>query len=694
VKCISPYYYKDTRIQGFRGTHFWSGSCTQDYGSVTIMPMTGELKTSPLARADSFKRDQERVSPALYSVLLENYGIRAQMAAGSRAAILRFTFPASERAWIVVNPNQRLGEAQIQIRPLSREIVGFNPVHRIYQGSGKPAGFSGWFVVQFDKAFSRYGTWSGDDVNEGATTAKGDRGLPGAFAGFATKAGEVVHARIGMSFTSLEEARRNLASEIPDWDFDGLVASTRAAWERRLGGVLLRGGTDEQRTIFYTALWHALLMPRTFSDADGTYVGFAGEGREHKAEGFDYYCDFSLWDTFRAQHPLLILLESPKRVSDMVRSLISKAEQGGWLPNFPGWNSYTSAMVGDHAVSMITDAYVKGIRGFDAEKAYAFMKKNATEVNTDYASYADGRGRRSLGAYLKFGFYPLEEPVQDAFHKREQVSRTLEYAYDDFVLSRMAEALGKKDDAAIFAKRALNYRNVFDAQTGFVRGRHQDGSWAEPFDPTKEQPYITEGTPWHYSWFVPHDVAGLIGLMGGGEAFVAKLDTFFEKNLYWHGNEPGHQIAYLYDWAGAPWKTQNRVREIVKKEYTLGPSGISGNDDTGQMSAWYVFAALGFYPVCPGVPFYAIGSPLFEEAAVRLGNDQRFTIRARNNSDANRYIQSARLNGRSWNRPWVSHDDIARGGTLELTMGPKPNPRWGADPSAAPPSMTKPGARP
>jgi predicted alpha-1,2-mannosidase len=303
--------------------------------------------------------------------------------------------------------------------------------------------------------------------------------------------------------------------------------------------------------------------------------------------------------------------------------------------------------------------------------------KNAT-VTPGPDEYVDGKGRRALPAYLSLGYIPLEEEVQEAFHKREQVSRTLEYAYDDFAIAALARALGRDDVAEAFTRRAGNWRHVFDSSTGFVRGRHADGRWVEGYDPAVEQPWITEGTPWQYSFFVPHDVPGLIEAMGGREAFVARLDRLFAEGRYWHGNEPSHHIAYLYDHAGAPWRTQEEVRRILASEYGLGPAGLKGNDDTGQMSAWYVFSALGIYPLCPGVPRYEIGSPLFEEATVDVGGGRRFTVRAPGASAENLYIQSAMLDGRPHDHPWIEHADVARGAVLELRMGPRPNRRWGA----------------
>jgi predicted alpha-1,2-mannosidase len=675
AKCVAPYYFKDDRIQGFRGTHSWSGSCTQDYGSVTIMPETGPLKTDAVARASRFSHDHEQAQPWLYSVTLEDSGIYAEMTGSVRAGFLRFRFPSPGLAAVLIQPNSRRGEGEIHVDPAAREIYGANPVHRLYAGSGKPAGFSGYFVARFDRPFSSFETWIGQ---------------AGAVARFQLQAGERVSVQVGTSFTSVEEARRNLQAEMPDWDFTRARNASEMAWRRALSRIEIRGASPEQQRIFYTALYHALQMPRTFSDVSGHYPGFAGEGKIHTGEGFTYYDDFSLWDTFRALHPLLTILE-PKGTQDMAQSLVVKGQQGGWMPNFPGWNSYTSAMIGDHDVAMIVDAYMKGLRGFDVKEAYRLMLQNATK-SPPYPEYVDGKGRRALAAYLKLGYIPLEEPVAEAFHKQEQVSRTLEYAYDDFVLAQLAKALGHDDDYRTLVRRSQNYRNVFDPSAGFVRGRHADGSWDQPFDPAGKYRYITEGLPWQYTFFAPHDMPGLIQLMGGREAFIRKLDELFAKNYYEHGNEPSHHLAYLYDYAGEPWRTQDQVRRIATKEYGTGPDGLSGNDDCGQMSAWYVLSALGFYPVCPGVPYYQIGSPLFPEAVVHLPNGKDLIIRAAGVSSKNRYIQSATWRGTPFTKTWIDHRDLVQGGTLVFQMGPEPNKSWGSQPDDAPPTAPPPTA--
>jgi len=689
-KCVAPFYAQDERIQGIRASHWWSGSCTHDYGSATIAATVGPLRPGAEERGSRFSRRDEVMTPAYYAVTLPDHGVRVEVTGAARAAILRFTFLRGGEASLLVHANRKTQGAipggLARVDAVRRTIAVSNPVQRIYAGSGRPAGFSGHLVARIEVPFAAVGTWGAAGVREAATEEPGEGDVFGGYARFEARAGQVVVVRAGTSFTSIEAAARNLDLEIGTAGFGEIRARAESAWESALGRVRVRGGSSDERQVFYTAVYHALLQPRLFGDADGSSPRFGGGGAIERAAGFEYYDDFSLWDTFRAQHPLLVLLQ-PERVPHLVRSLLAKADEGGFLPIFPGWNSYTSAMIGDHAASVVADAWVKGVRGFDGEAALRALVKNATQT-PPYEEYVDGKGRRALADYLSLGYIPLEQEVKEAFHRREQVSRTLEYAYDDFAVSALARGLGREDVAAVFARRAGNWRNVFDPSIGFVRGRHADGRWVEAFDPAAEQPWITEGTPWHYTFFVPHDVAGLIEAVGGREAFVARLDRLFAEGRYWHGNEPSHHIAYLYDHAGAPWRTQEEVRRILASEYGLGPAGLKGNDDTGQMSAWYVFSAIGLYPVAPGSPHYEIGSPLFEEARIDLGGGRTFTVRARGASAANLYLQSATLDGRPYDRPWIAHADVARGATLELQMGPLPNRAWGARPEDAPPSLS------
>lgn len=685
-KCIAPYYFADTRIQGFRGSHFLSGSCTQDYGSVTVMPVSGELRLGAQERASSFSHAQEEASPDRYAVTLDDYQIRAELTGTSHSGFMRFVFGRQGKAWILVQSNSRVGDGGVTIDLRRREISGFNPVRRLYAGQGKLAGFSGYFVVRFDRPFKVGGTWSGSVRHEGATEQSGAEGAPGAYVGFDVKPGDVVQVKIGMSFTSVDEARRNLDAEIPGWDFHRVDKQVQAKWNAILDSFQIETPDVAPQRIFYTALYHAFLLPREFSDVSGTYPGFAGENRIETARNFVYYDDFSLWDTFRAVHPLFTIL-APRRNLDMVKSLIAKGEEGGFLPIFPAWNSYTSEMVGDHADAVIADAYFKGINAFDIQEAFRLMRQNATELPKSKAEYRDGMGRRGLVSYLKYGYIPLEDPVSDANpnHPNEQVTRTLEYAYDDFLVGEVARALGKKKDAVLFAGRAMNYKNVIDPGTGFARGRHADGNWDSPFDPAGNYSYITEGLPYQDTFFVPQDMDGLVSLLGGPRAFVAKLDGLFAGGYYDQGNEPSHEIAYMYDYAGAAWKTQMRVRQILDTQYHDRPDGLPGNDDCGQISAWYIFSALGFYPVTPGLPEYRIGTPLFDEVKIHLPNGKVFRIVAAGASAGKQYIQSAKLNGKTLQRSWLTHKEIVAGGNLIFKMSSRPNADWPAhvpDPGA------------
>lgn len=677
-KCVSPYYYNDTTLQGFRNSHWLVGGCTQDYGSMTLMPLYGTLRTSPQARASRTDHAYEISTPAYYSNRLLSEGITAELTGRSRAAIFRFTYDNAGDAYLVVNPNSDEAMGHVEIDSINNRITGYNPVHRIYQGWGEPAGYAGYFVIQLDRKPLEYGVFSGDSVMAGKLSA-GNLPAVGAYVRFKVDKGEQVLVRAASSFTDAEGALRNLEAEIPHTDFERTRAELTDIWNHRLGMIKVEGATPDEQTKFYSALYRASMLPRTFNDVDGRYPRFgSGNIIETVAPGHTYYDDYSMWDTYRALHPLLNII-TPDASADMMQSLVTKYEQGGWLPIFPCWNSYTSAMIGDHCIAAIADAYVKGIRGFDIGKAYEGMRKNAFTIPEAFDDYRNGMGRRALPSYIKYGYIPLEDSVKEAFHKQEQVSRTLEYAFDDFALSRIARALGRDADADTLEARALNYRNIIDPSTGYANGRHADGRFLTGSNPFGFTKFITEGAPCHYTWYVPHHQRGLMEAMGGREAYAAKLDSMFTHGRYWHGNEPCHQVAWLFNYAGQPWKTQQAVRHILDTEYLPVPGGLSGNDDAGQMSAWYVFGALGFYPVCPATPYYAIGSPVFPRAEIAVGNGRTFTIEAEGTSPENIYIQSATLNGKPYNKSYISHSDITGGGVLRFVMGPRPNPAWGTE---------------
>ncbi len=689
-KCICPYYYNDTRLQGFRASHWIVGGCTQDYGSFTLMPLPSKKRLEAEQRATPFKHTEETATPAYYSVSLPY--VQCEMTGRSRSAIFRFSFKNKKKAYLVFEANSDEGEGTIEYDAQQAQVHATNPVHRIYQGWGESAGMTGYAILQLRP----------EDVVEW--------GKEGNLLWIRLNRTDVL-AKVATSFTGIDGAQRNLESEIPHWDFDKTRQELEQIWEKQFGkinplsfslpiGRIIEVEKSPFMGGFRGAIYHASFLPHVISDVDGRYPGFAGTGIKQMEIGRHYYDDFSAWDTYRAQHPLLNII-SPRESADMMQSLVLKYQQGGWLPIFPCWNSYTSAMIGDHCAAILAEAYKKGIRHFDYEMAYEAMRKNAfTGLTSHHSSfdfspltldlYKDGMGRRALDSYLQYGYIPLEDSVPDAFHQREQVSRTMEYAYDDYAVAEMARLLGHVEDYRQLTLRSHNWANVINPQTGWCDGRYRMAKEGHEFvnssplggiEEGSRPTFITEGWPCHYTWYVPHDVEGLIQQMGGRKRFVARLDSMFTEGLYWHGNEPCHQVAYLFDYAGEPWRTQRWVRHILNTEYNNSPGGLSGNDDAGQMSAWYIFSCLGFYPVCPVSGEYAIGSPVFPEVEIPLENGKVFRIIAHNASDENIYIQSAKINNSPMESPFFTHDDILAGSTLEFEMGPKPS-AWGCTETA------------
>lgn len=653
-KCVSPYYYNDKYITGFRGSHWMSGSCTQDYGSFTVIPFTTrQPDTLTHLPVSKFNHKNEVSTPAFYSVLLDGSGIVAELTGSVRSGIMRFTFPGKTPGYLLIRANSDEKAGKVWFDEENNEIRGYNPVHRIYQGRGQSAGFSGYFVIKFDKPAK--------PVSQLLTNQQ---------IAVSFQAERIVKIRVGTSFTGIEAARNNLEAEIPDWDLEAMRKKTEDVWNQTLGKVQVKGGSEDDLIKFYTALYHCYQLPRIVSDVDGSYQGFAQDTIIRKAEGFDYYDDFSMWDTYRALHPLMTILE-PKRTLDMVKSLVLKADQGGWMPIFPAWSSYTAAMIGDHVSTTIADAYMKGIQEFDTETAWKYMRQNAFD-SPPPADYKDGKGRRALQSYMKYGYIPLEDSVWDAFHRREQVSRTLEYAFDDYALARFAGATGKDEDHKTLLKRSENWKNVFDSNTGFVRGRYADGRWIDPFDPYSKAGFICEGTPFQYSWYVPHDIPGLISVMGGNANFLAKLNEFFDKGHYWHGNETDQQAPYLFAMAGKPEKTQEWVSQIIAEEYGTGTGGLSGNEDAGQMSAWLVFSMMGFYPVCPVSNQYVITTPAFDEVRILLPGNKIFLISSIKKESDNKYIRAITKDGGRFNNWFITHEEIVNGSRFTFQLGPRP----------------------
>lgn len=683
-KCISPYYYRDTLLQGFRNSHWIVGGCTQDYGSMTLMTVTDSLRCSPERRATPFSHDDEIATPAYYSVELPEESVNAELTSRSRSAIFRFTYGKEGKAYIVVNPNSDEGLGYIEIDTVNKRIYGYNPVHRIYQGWGEYAGYDGHFVVEYQKEICEFGTFCGDSIFRGNTVISNKEGI-GAFLAFDVKPDEQILIKAASSFTSQEGALKNLEAEIPHWNFDETRSQLTDIWERHLAAISVKSDDELLKRKFYGAFYRASFLPRTFNDVDGKYPSFAkGKPIMSLGEGEIYYEDYSVWDTYRALHPMLNII-SPSRAGQMMNSLVLKYEQGGWLPIFPCWNSYTAAMIGDHCISLLCDAYLKGVGGFDIEKAYQAMRQNAF-VHPSEKEYLDGCGRRALSSYMDYGYIPLEDSVLEAFHTCEQVSRTLEYAYDDYVLSAVARKLGKDKDADLLQKRAGNYRNVINPATGYAQGRYVNGKFLSDDNAFSFTKFITEGAPCHYTWYVPHDVYGLMDIMGGKDGFAAKLDSMFSKNRYWHGNEPCHQVAFMFNYVGQPWKTVDAVRHIMDTEYLDAPGGLSGNDDAGQMSAWYMFAAIGFYPVCPGSEYYILSAPTFSKVEFRLENGKTFVLSAPEVSSEKRYVKSVRLNGKDYSMNYISHKDIMSGGVMEFEMTDAPT-GWGTDIKDCPPNL-------
>ena len=629
-KCVAPYYYTDSLFQGIRNSHWIVGGCTQDYGSFTLAALTGQLRLRPEERATPFSHADEISHPHYYAVCLPQEHLKVEVTGSSHAAIFRITPKQDGPVHIVLNHNsdERLrvgasagmGEGYLEIDNLEKTIYGYNPVHRIYQGRGEPAGFCGHYLLQAYDEIEDFGI---DSLCAWFT--------------FKGKAHEPIILKAATSFTTKEGAVNNFAAEVEGHDFESLMENVASQWTTRLHAIDVEDSDTARVNQFYGALYRCSFLPREMSDADGDYprfsspAGSASQARESRK----YYGDFSMWDTYRAVHPLYNLI-APRQSADMMQSLVTMYEQGGWLPIFPCWNSYTAAMIGDHCSVALADAYVKGIRDFNVEKAYEGMRKNAFETPASLDEYKNGMGRRALDSYLKYGYIPLEDSVKEAYHTQEQTSRTLEYAFDDFAVAQLAKALGKNQDYTELMRRSENWRNVINPKTGYCDGRHEPkmitkrksdgGLFEDNLDFIHRKPFITEGATCHYTWYVPHNVDGLVEALGGPQKFEAKLDSMFTEGRYWHGNEPCHQIAYLYDFIGKREKTIDRVAHILDTEYNDTPGGLSGNDDAGQMSAWYIFSSIGFYPVCPATDRYMLSAPRFQRITLHPDGGRPFVI--------------------------------------------------------------------
>jgi predicted alpha-1,2-mannosidase len=696
------YRHDDPTILGFSHTHF-SGAGHSDLGDVLLTPFSGAVKLDPgevdkpgSGYRSRFSHDGEVARPGYYAVTLSDSHVRAELTAGTRTGMHRYTFEGKAAAGVLLDLRSSIYNYPGKVLWSRVRVADDGTVTGYRETRGWAPGRKLFFAIRFNKPMVSHALHDRDEAivykgfrqpgrGPGDRAQLEGRALVGVFEFGELQAPLIV--KVAISAVSEDNALLNLNSEQAGFDFDALRGATRAAWEQALGAVELDAPAP-MRTSVYTALYHSLIAPSVFADADGRYRG--PDDQVHTAEGFTFHSTFSLWDTFRAEHPLLTLLQPEKRNSDIVRSLLASQRHSphGILPvwQFHGLETWT--MIGYHAVPVIADAWLKGIRGFDGNAALDAMVKSAT-----YAPYG------GLGDYMSLGYIPIDK-------EPEAASKTVEYAYDDWTIARMARALGKEDIAKTFEARAGNWRNTFDAKSGFIRARRADGAFRTPFDPTAINygSDYTEGNAWQYSWFAPQDLGGLIKAMGGDAAVVKKLDAMFEYDnskldyshaediagligQYIHGNEPSHHVAYMYSFAGAPWRTQARLKQIVDSQYKPTPDGLSGNDDLGQMSAWLVFTALGFYPVTPGSNEYVIGRPFVERAALNLPNGKRFTVTAEGLSDARPYVGKVLLNGRPLERGFLRHEEFLAGGSLHFVMQAKPNTSWAAKPQARPMSM-------
>ena len=660
---IAGYFWPDSTIAGFSHTHL-SGTGAGDLYDISFMPVTlpyREAKGS-LGIHSKFSHDDESASAGYYQVRLADYDINVELTATPRCGVQRYTFPKADAA-VFLNLRKAMNWDATQDAHI--EQVDSVTLRGYRFSNGWARGQRVFFCTRFSRPFDKMSLDTAAIMSEGKRTGT----FVIARLDFKTEEGEQLVVSTALSGVSMEGAMRNLQAEMPDNDFDKCLASARKDWDEQLGKIEIECGNRDEKVKFYTALYHAMLAPTLYSDVDGAYYG--PDKQVHRAEGWTNYSTFSLWDTFRAAHPLFTYV-APERVNDMVKSFIAFYEQNGRLPVWNMWGSETDMMIGYHAVAVIADAYLKGIGDFDAEKA---LEACVATANLD-----DYRG---IGAYKELGYVPCN--LKDPYNADDwSLSKTLEYAYDDYCIARMAEKMGRKDVADEFDKRSQNYRNVYNPQTGFMQPRDDQGNFVEPFSPDDYTPHICESNGWQYFWSVQHDVDGLMELAGGKERFAQKLDSMFTYHpgeddelpifstgmigQYAHGNEPSHHVIYLFNAVGQPWKTQHYAARVMHELYLNTPAGLCGNEDCGQMSAWYVFSAMGFYPVDPVSGRYEIGSPLYPEVRMRLPNGKTFTVRANGVSQENCYIRSMTFNGAPYDKTYITHEQILSGGVLEFEM--------------------------
>jgi predicted alpha-1,2-mannosidase len=655
----SGYHYSDNYIYGFSHTHL-SGTGVSDYGDILLMP-TNELIFHNGADGKKgyrahFSHERETASPGYYQVQLDSTNIHVELTVTPRAGMHKYSYPSSDNQFLILDLEHRDQFLDIKVNALSQyEVKGY----RISKAWAEDQRV--YFHIRFSHPIEIPTHFHRDP----------DRSTRMAGYQFINPNNDPVFVSIGISSVSEDGARLNLENEIGDRSFDEIRAEAENTWEQHLEKIIIETENDQHKTIFYTSMYHSMLAPNLYQDVDGQYRGMDME--VHKTKDFDYYTVFSLWDTYRATHPLYTIIDQ-KRTNDFIRTLLAKYDEGGIMPIWDLSSNYTGCMIGYHGVSVISDAFIKDIRDFDGKKALMAMKHSAMQDHL------------GLKSYKEFGFIPVEE-------ESESVSKTLEYAYDDWTIAQMARAMGEIEDYRYYIGRAQNYKNVFDPESKFMRGRFRN-TWFAPFDPFEVNFNYTEANAWQYSFYVPQDISGFIELLGGKQALESQLDSLFEAEKetsgrdqaditgligqYAHGNEPSHHMAYLYNFVNKPSKTQEKVNQILTELYQNAPDGISGNEDCGQMSAWYVFSSLGFYPVTPGGKDYIIGSPLFDKATINLENGNRFTIQTKGRTPKNIYIKKAFLNNIPLERTYISHEEIISGGSLVFHMSDKPM-TWGSE---------------
>lgn len=683
------YNYDTKSINGFRCTHQpspWIG----DYGAFSLMPEVGELIIDDKRRSLKYYITNEISLPNYYQVDFHEKKITAEMTATNRGAMMRFTFPESQSSWILFDAFP--GGSYIKVIPKQQRIIGWCK----NTSGGTPKDFATYFVADFDKPFDSFTLWNNDSIKTLQREIEGDH--TGIALRFKTSRNEQINVKIATSFISLPQSVTNLEREVKKFTFDQLKIKLNQTWNTELNKIVIGGANAEQREMFYTSLYRMLLFPRTFYEIseDGKmmhYSPFNGNVRP----GY-LFTDVGYWDVFRALFPFYTIMY-PERNANIMKGLLNAYKEGGWLPIWPS-PGYRNVMIGSHSASLFADAYLKGIDDFDVELAYQAMKKDAFVTAPSWAP-----GRDGIKEYNNNGYVPYPE-------FKEATSKTLEYAYDDFCILQMAKKLELKDDIFQFQNRPFNYKNVFDSSTNFMRGKNKQGIWLTPFDPIEWGGPYTEGNAWHYTWSVFHDIHGLSDLMGGDKNFIEKLDKIFttpsefkvgtygrvihemtemilaNKGQYAHGNQPIQHMPYLYNYTSKPWKTQKLVRSIMEDLYKPTPDGYCGDEDNGQMSAWYVMSALGFYPVTPGHPSYVLGSPLFKKVTLSLSNGNTFVIEAPENNSQNIYVEKVELNGDRYLNNWISHEDIMKGGRMQFYMDNKPERKRGVDKAYHPYSLS------